>query len=372
MSYLETFADILKDPSQFNLIVNGVMKADEDDIPQWGNFLEVRPTETFNFKAYTGVINAVPAGTVVSKNSKAPIRERRSLGQVYGEISVIKDEWQMDSQMMEEFLQVQNKYGGQVNDPILGENAVNRILAYLYPDLKMATFAPHNRIDQMVMQGASTGIINITAANNPDGLVFQVDLGITKKYGTRGAVWTTPATATPIADLRYAILAGRAVGARYRYIRMNETTFNRMVATTEVKNIFTNVSQTNGNIKSDYSGGLIGLSEVNQYFNLKGLPIIEIVDKVITTADGSVVTPFEDGKVCLSYAQQVGKLYLKDPLEVARPIPNISYANYEGNMIRKWRDHNAEYTGYEMDAFPVFDNVENMALLNTDNVSTWS
>ena len=82
------------------------------------------------------------------------------------------------------------------------------MLDKLYGSVEKVVRGAHNRINQMVFSGLTSGAIAITASNNPTGILFNLDLRIPStnkvKAGfnqTTKAAWTDTTNSDPVQDL---------------------------------------------------------------------------------------------------------------------------------------------------------------------------
>ena len=81
--------------------------------------------------------------------------------------------------------------------------------------------------------------MTLTNVVNPKGVVWNnaLNWGI-DTVNAQGAVWTTPATATPLTDIRNVVETWVDKGVEFKLMKMSRATFNLMVKTTEFQNAF--------------------------------------------------------------------------------------------------------------------------------------
>lgn len=250
-----------------------------------------------------------------------------------------------------------------------------QIYNIIFGDIGRSYRGVHMRIEQMAMQGLSTGIIETTSSNNI-GINTKATFAIPNGNKTGASVtWATAATAVPITDLKERVNYAKGKGYRITKILMEEAQFDQLRATTQVK--------------EQYSG-LLGLSvgtlspsleQVNVVLGANQLPPIMIVDSSVTLEDktGALTTssPWSSGKVAFLASESAGKTQWTLTAEQKMPgfaDPSSLASNRDIVRITRWSKLNPfrVFTKGETIAFPVLNNVKGIFLLNTANASTWS
>jgi hypothetical protein len=302
---------------------------------------------------------------VIAHDSSARLKKRPDAAMQTGAIEKIS----LLNQVSEK--QLHNLYALQ-NSPRGLEAQIYKII---FGDVGRSYRGVHMRLEEMAMQALSTGIVDITSSNNI-GVLTKATFGIPSGNKKGAAViWSTAATAKPIADLKERVRYAKGKGYKVQAIYMEETTFDLMRATTEVK--------------EQYSG-LLGLSvgylsptleQINVILNSNGLPPIVIIDSTVTIEgkDGSLTTysPWSTGKVAFLSSPTAGStqftLTAEEKVE-GYADPAAMAANRDIVRITRWNDRNPfrVYTKGESVAFPTLNNVKGIFLLNTLNATTWS
>ena len=335
--------------------------------PFWKRLFDWKYTVELNWTSYLGKVQNSVAATVTSFNAAAPLRTRKTMRKTTGEIPKIQEMFQMDEKDLRTYLQL-----AQSADADEAE-----LLAIYFDDIKKAAEAPHKRLDMFSLEGLSTGKITIDTSNNPDGMVLEeaVDLGmpVDNKYGTQGEVWNNATGATPITDITKVRDDAMGNGKILTKMYMRRSVFNNMRKSAEVKDAvsFWATGKKTGKVA-------MTLDYVNEYLQAEGLPVIEIVEIPINieSKDGSVTTvqPFSQYNVAFVAQQKLGKMYHTFSVEKLHKDPIKTYATVDNVLLKQWNQPSPlmEFTACELLAFPAFNEIERIYLLNTNNKTTFS
>src|SRR5690606_7774180 len=96
-----------------------------------------------------------------------------------------------------------------------------------------------------------------------------------------------------------------------------------------------------------------------------GLPILEVMEDIVSLPDGTQVYPFADNAVVFSVGDQIGEMNYTYAIEQRSPRPEKVYANYDNVMIATWLNSKGRFSENELNAFPSFNNYQRMARLDT-------
>jgi hypothetical protein len=358
MSIQQTKIDLLNDTKQFQFIMDGIAETFEQ--PIWANYLTDRFTLDLTWQQILGVMENSPAASVIEFGSGKPVAVRPTVSKLNGDLFSFGNKYPMTPKKVREFYELQDK----VNS--IGINTSD-LINFLYPDLQRATLGPHKAIDRLLLEAISTGQMTLTAALNPKGIILNeaLDWGITKeKVAT---VWTTAATATPLADIRKVVDTWIDKGVEFKLMKMSRATFNLMVATTEFKNAF---RLEMGMVKAE-KPNLLGVNNVNLFLEAIDLPTIELINYPVSIEkkDGTYTTvrPFADNRVSFSVDNNYGEMVRTYSNQERSPNKMKSYANSLNVLIAKYQDlEGNEITENEFNAFPVLNKANSMAILTTD------
>lgn len=320
------------------------------------------PQMSLNFDAAIGRDRIAAAASVVDSDAPAPLRSRQKLELYKGKIPAIKEKFRMNQDDMRS-LEVLRAL------PLAGGN--NEVLInFLNKDLQEASVAGDKRVDLMLLQAISTGSIDISTTNNPDGVAYgTIDLlGASYQYQGVPTVWTNVAS-TPITDIENFVTINRDTrGRTFGKILMSMRLWNYFKKTTEVKNFIATFYNT-GKTTSAYA---VTLDSVNEMFMANRWPMIEIVEhNTHIEVDGAptYVRGFNDDNVAFVPDGKIGTLFNAVSMEEMHQVAGKSYAKFGPTLVSKWAENDplVEFTGMEMNAFPSI-NVDAIYVLKTQTV----
>lgn len=250
-----------------------------------------------------------------------------------------------------------------------------QIFGIIFGDVARTYRGVHARLEMLAMSALSSGVAETTDSDNR-GITFKTSFAIPagNKTGVSGGVWSNPATATPIKDLKERVKYARAKGFIIQQIVMSQDTLDNMLATDEVKSLYS---------------GLIGLSnalinptgqQINTVLGANNLPPIVAVDPSIAienpNGSNSIVDPWSVGKVAFMSSLTAGTtqftLTAEEKSQGFRD-PGSLAANRDIVRITRFGKLNPYrvFTKAEAVAFPVLNNPRGLFLLNTESVGTW-
>jgi hypothetical protein len=356
------FADLAQSQNLQFLIDAAQSNLEQQSI--WRNLLNVGlPQMSLNFDSAIGRERIAAAASIVDSDAPAPLRSRNKLELYKGKIPAIKEKFRMNQDDMRS-LEVLRAL------PLAGGNN-QALIDFLNKDLQEAAVSGDKRIDLMLLQAISTLTIDVTATNNPDGVIYgTIDLlaASNQKQGVP-IVWTSSTTAKPITDIENYILANNNLrGRQFGKIVMSYELWQTFRATTQVSDMlksFFNIGKANGTYANT-------LANVNDMFTANGWPTIEIINHVTNIeVDGkpTYVKPFDANNVAFVPAGKIGTLFNAVSMEDIHRVQNKTYAKFGPTLVSKWAESDplVEFTGMEMNAFPSV-NVDGIFILETDTV----
>ena len=333
--------------------------------PIWNKYLTERFSLSLDWRGILAVMENSPAASVIDFSSGKPISTRPAISKINGELAAFGNKYQLSKRQVRDLLELQDNVGK------MGIN-VATILDHLIPDVKRATLGPHKAIDRLLLEAMSTGVMTLTAANNPKGVVWNssLDWGISQSFAS--VIWSTANAATmkPLKDIKAKVKAGVAKGVRYGSIKMSSATFDLMVGSAEFQAAF---KTSSGNF-TEISNAFIAPETVTQLFRGIGLPAIELIDYPVQVEkkDGTYATvlPFADNRVTFVVDDNLGELLYSYANEQRRPVVGKSYATALNVLVSKFQDNDGnEFTEGEFNAFPVINAASTMTILKTDATS---
>jgi hypothetical protein len=306
-----------------------------------------------------------PAASVIDFSSGKPIATRPGVSKINGELASLGNKYQMSKREVRDLLELQDNVGKM-------GISVATVIDFLIPDVKRATVGPHKTIDRLLLEAMSTGVMSLTATNNPKGVIWNsaLDWGVEQTFAS--VIWSVAnkATMKPIANIKAKVAAGIAKGRKYSIIKMSSATFDLMVQSDEFTNSF---KAQLGNF-TEVSNVLLAPETVTVLFRGVGLPAIEIIDYPvqIEKADGTFATilPFADNRVTFSIDNNFGEMLYTYANEQRRPVAGKSYSTAMNVLLSKFSDNDGnEFTEGEFNAFPVISAANTMSILKTDATS---
>ncbi len=353
----------LADPAVFGAFIDAGMR-DLSYVAEWKR--ELGTPEYCASKAfhdYLAEYSAAMVGSVIDKNGNKPVHQLPTAAELVGSLSRMADKWQLDNDKLDQFYYMEQRYQDKQRSSFISANDRDSLVQYLFGLFQNAVIAPHKRIDMMYYEGLYKGTMTVSATNNTkSGISYTANLGVTS-YKAQTAAWTT-SSATPITDIINVVNKAGEKGKTILKIRMSAKTYRNMCSTTEVAGKF-EMKFTKANVTANP----ISIEAMNAYLESVQLPTIEVeAPKFITYADGTSVSLIPDNRVVFQCAPKVAVLKIADPLEAIDPIPNKTYAQYDGNLVGFWRSDEGRFVDCEMWATPVFTGVKSFFILKTDEV----
>lgn len=349
-------------------------------VGSYQGYLTPQYTSERTWTSYIASARNAPMASVIAFSADAPLRSRNVMRKASGDIPTIAHKKQMSKEDLRRFIEMQD-------NPMIGQTD---IFGLLFNDVEEVVNGTIDRMDYLFWQAVSEGRFLLNTTNNPDGTItateVSIGMGDDQKFGTRGATWDNTA-ATPIADIQHVISTYYdPKGLTVENIKMSQAVYNKMIKTTEVLAALTGVNITVGSRTIETKPAVVRLTDLNTVFVDAGLPPIVIIKKSVNvetyaknTSTGVVtpgmtkLNPFNQYNVSFTTSDNYGRLQWTFVNEARLPEAIKSYATYESYiLLKKWRANSSEFTESEALAIPVIDNVDGMALLNTNNQTTYS
>jgi hypothetical protein len=311
------------------------------------------------------------AASVVAHGSESPLRGRAGLEKLSGEVAALKVKRKMDESEYRNWMVFQGM-------PVSDEAKKQQIVRLIWDDVKHVVDSVTSRLDIMVKQALSTGVVAITAATNPDGIaVGNIDMliaanrntGIGTAFGgTASQVWTatgaqTIADATPISDIIEMVENMEDQGIAFEKILMTPAKWRAISRVTEVMTAIGGA----GNPVSPT------LEQFNSYLVDRQLPYIELVvgrHSIETNGNLTVITPWPNARVTFIPAGPLGVIHNALAIEEMTPVAGVSYAVSDRTLVSKWSETEpfGEYTRGEIAAFPGLEAADNLYIVDTETV----
>lgn len=352
----------LLDPKSFQAYIDEYMKTSTYKA-LWKN--EIKQIDYCAAKVYQTNLaeyTAAMAGSVIAKNAERPVHHMPDFGQLTGSIGRYGDEWELDNDYLDQLHQLEGRYRDVESRNYTQAQLYaqyDKLIDFSFRPFERAVIAPHKRIDMLYFEGLYKGTQTVSRGNNAKANVsytFNLDI----KQLTAGTNWGEE-NATPIEDIKSLKEEAKKKGRKILKIRMSEATFYKMCKAKEIKETF---KLNLNNVQVNPAVPLLTVDQVNTYLRSVLLPVIQIdEDQFVTLADGSTVNLIADNRVVAQCAESVAVMKISDPLELADPIPSVSYSTHDDNLVGYWRDKTGYHINYDMWAQPVFNGLNDLFIL---------
>lgn len=342
---------LFNDPNIVKATINRVNQAHLDTI-YWQQYLTFRRTTTRLFKDYIGKITGVMAGSINSRFGEKNIRERKEMGQGYGEVAYLGDAYQMSVDRLSEIQDLIDKFNEAKSDD--QKLVLNEILSFIQDDYRQVLLAAHKRMDIVVGQLLMTGKASVknkdnrTDANTPDVL----EMSLPFKF-------VTPENSDVVVDskLKFITYLQKTLNAlapdygKFSKMLISRASFVKyIVGSSEFGDNFKNILGSN---EMYLNSGLITSPLASQVFVGLGMPAIEIKEDYVKDQNGKNVQVYADDHIQLLNSDQCGYMRFHTPYEMGDPVPGRNYTPADGDMvISNYRDKEGRYMEYAAEWIP--------------------
>lgn len=354
----------LLDPKSFQTYIDENMKTSTYKALWKDEIKQVDYCAAKVYQANLAEYTAAMVGSVIAKNAEKPVHHMPDFGQLTGSIGRYGDEWELDNDYLDQMHQLEGRYrdvAGRNYTQAQLNAQYDKLIEYSFRPFERAVIAPHKRLDMLYYEGLYNGTQTVSRSNNAKANVsytFKLDIAqltVGTNWGEEGA--------TPIADIKKLKDEAKKKGRKILKLRMSENTFYKMCKAKEIKDTF---KLNLGTIQVNPAVPMLTTEQVNTYLRSILLPTIQIdEDQFVTLADGSTVNLIADDRVVAQCADTVAVMKISDPLELADPIPQVSYSSHDDNLVGYWRDKTGYHINYDMWAQPVFNGLNDLFILKT-------
>lgn len=337
--------------------------------PLWKSYCDKLPPQIVDVWRRTLEEKEVAVkASVVSANSSLPVRSVSGGKELFGSIVRIGHAFTMDAI--------------DINNIIKMGYAGNDISSFYLRKVLEKSIAKvvgiHSRINDMTLQGISTGKIIFNSDNNPDGIPYEYDLKIPAsnklccKHATKD--WDDDDYSV-IDDLKRMMAVAKKQGFSATHFEMTEAKFNRLVShplTLAQYRVFAGYSSDApvSGIKSD-----LVWEKVRTTMGL--LPVLIVDDISMIEIDGKPTASsdaFASSNIVLRGSTSFYDLYNSVPLNFYDNNPSTITTAIEENMIVIQKNFQSdpimEKIGFEAMVMPVAKNPKNVVILNTNKAAS--
>ncbi len=308
--------------------------------------------------------NFTIAADVIAHNASAKLKRRPDTILETGRIPKIALLNEVDEDALHKLFALRNAPRG----------LEDQIFQIIFGDVGRAYRGVHMRLEHLAMTGLSTGVAEVTAANNL-GTPVSGTFNIPGANQTGASVtWTSPSTAKPLDDLKAMVKQGKDAGFPITQFLMDEYSFDLLRATDQVINTYSGFL--------GLSAGLLAptVDNINIVLSGQSLPPIKIIDSRVTheTKNGTFTTinPWSEGKIVGLSSNTAGRTQFTLTAEeksYEETATAALAANRDIVRITRWSDVNPfkVFTKGEAVAFPVLGNVTGIFQKNV-KATSWS
>ncbi|MFA7218068.1 MAG: major capsid protein [Dehalococcoidales bacterium] len=338
----------------------------------WPTFFPLKSTPFLTYETLIGSKGNRVAADVVAYDVSAPLKTRRTVSKLAGDIPSIR----MKKKMTENDLNTYNILKAQASPD------QQAILDLVFNDVDDVVDGVNARMEWLVFQALSKGSVSLSRTTNAGGVVTEeaIDFQLpddNKK--TASVVWTASVSTTkPITDIETVMSAAGDLGLKPRYILMNRSKWVEFRASDETKDFVAPYALYGGTRKKRAPS----LAVANEALESEGLPIIVLIDTRISYEDVNhtivSVDPWLDASGADRYVTFLEDLKCGDMLygpiaEETNPPKQVTQAKKGNILVSKWSDVDpvAEYTKGESNVFPSWPTVDRALILDTEHTTTW-
>lgn len=291
---------------------------------------------------------------VVAMDSSLPLKKRGTISRADGDLPKLGMELYLNEKQMSDI------------DALIAQNADEQIiLGKIFNDTGTVIAGVQETLEELFLRGLSTGVA-LTASENV-GTGVRLDYGYLpeNQFGV-SVLWASPATATPIDDIKRVVERADEVGVTINTVYADDRAINLFLATNQVKMQYA--------FSLGFQGSNIPTPNLDQansmLFANFGFTIQKINRTVIKQVDGVSIPikPWEPGRLVFAVDAQLGSLVYTNVAERNHQVDGVAYqvAN-QHTLVSKYRVNRPtlrEYTASQARAIPVITNVDRIFTLD--------
>lgn len=337
----------------------------------WATLFPLKYTRSFDLKGFAGNEGIPVSADRVSFNSKAPKKQRRTIGNWTGELSKISVSREKNEIEINEYLDAEIVSVAKPED----KAAAQELLDYVYDDVAFCNDAVNYRAEIEALMVASNGkrVFNKTVDGN---MTQQEELNFNIPAANFGGVTTKwdSEEADGLADIANTQKKISKQGLpKPQYAFMSQLAFDRLCAQkSTVQKVASALMQVTGLASTDG----VTVESINSYQRRHGYPQIIVIESYVTIEqlDGKTETiqPWNEVSVVLSPTMQLGWTYYKNvPM-----VQNTEAAQTYGGFYKMTRyseiNPMLEVTMAEAYIQPALINRASLCYINTMSTSGWN
>jgi len=330
--------------------------------PLYKNYLDwATPTVGLDFSTIIGKERLASMASVVDIDSNHPLRSRSSAYKVEGEVPAIKVARSLTQKQYRNYKMLQSI------KTLSDAEKVKAITKYILDDMKYVTDAVKFRINYMFLQMISTGGLELTVDNNPDGIVTDVvPVGFVADNIVNATKNINDETSKIITDVKAVVEKARANGDDIDKIMVARALWNKIKLNAEFLAEMKAYFNPGSNARSVFTE-----ANLNMYMTDNDLPNFQVIDAISRSEeDGKqkLLKPFSQETLVFVPAGKLGIIHNAFAIEEMEPNDNVEYTTVERILVSKWHERFpwAEKTAGECIAIPGLEAVESIYHLKTN------
>ena len=320
------------------------MFADKYNAPQTDGFAWDEEIQIdFSYEQLQAELGIYAMATFVDIDSPGATHASTGATVSSGKIPRFKHQFVMNEKIIREQMILAQRFGSVTN------SMQEQLARILFNDTDKLIGGNYNTLTYMRHQAVSNGSFAITSTNNPGGIAnlsfaFGIPTANQAKaggFGTLGTKYSWSSTsANPIGDLMDMVQYADDNFIPYGNFEMSKALWNTFRAHTNVKKAVAVGVNMNADLTS--IGSMVFVDDViKQYLLGIGLPPINVIDSLVAVEKYNAVTravdytqirPFDEAKVVLRPAGQIGTIKAVEPIVLQDPSARI--AMFDGGRTK--------------------------------------
>ncbi len=304
-------------------------------------------------------VNSSVMADVVAFDSPLPLKQRDSFGSTSGTIAKLGMEMQLNETQLKE-IDSMIRAGGQ-------ESLITR---RIFADVAKCIRGIEEKTEYIFQKGLSDGLVLIDDEDNV-GKGIRLDFGyLAENKFTASSAWTTPATAPTITDIDR-VLESANEGSNIRYIMTDLKTFNRILNSTEGKQLYaTYVGNFGDNLQTPSKERFL-----EAFRSEKGVDFIITNRKFEFEKNGvrtKNVSAWGEGKLIFLQDNVVGSHVWSTLAEKSHPVAGVAYQDVNEFILACKFSVNTPTVGEvsraQALALPIISDIANIYQLDTTQI----
>lgn len=342
-------------------------------------FFPFLKTPFLKFETITGSNSRPVSADIVSYDSSAPLKTRKTVSKLTGDIPPVR----MKKKMSEEDLNLYNILTAMGK----GKQDFDQIMKLVFDDMVACVDGCMASMEKTALGALFNGALTLNSTTNGAGIVtetaidWQMAAARKRKIADAGAtrVWNNGTTSNykPITDIRDIMDVAKTAGITLKYMLMNYSKYSEFIVADEVK-YFLHAFWGYGSLASDPTKDPQAYPAIaNKALKAHGMPQLIVIDTYITTedadhtqttADPTLDSAGADANVVFLPDLQVGNMMVGPLADETNPPKQATQVKKGNILVQKYStvDPVNEFTRGAINAFPNFHRIDDCYRLDTE------